>query len=101
MEYAIDQPIVFSKWVCDSRGDREATLTGRIGGHAGDSFIVLLDHKLEDGTRALVVHSESVRPLSCHWCLDTQKVAVTPFTIEQYETGTIPQAACPYCAPSA
>jgi len=35
---------------------------------------------------------------ACNWCLDTKRVAVTPFTTEQYTNGTIPMKECPYCS---
>ena len=94
MEYAIDQPVIYEYPLSGCRG------TGKIVGHSGEHFIISLDKPLRDGTRAMLVHSEVVRPLSCHWCLDTQKVYATPVTGAQIASGDIPKVDCP-CVRSA
>jgi hypothetical protein len=38
-----------------------------------------------------------VKPPACYWCLDAKRVAVTPFTTEQHDNGTVPVKECPYC----
>jgi len=91
MEYAIDQPVIFDEHL----GYGE--LTGKITGHSGEDFIITLDQRLHDGTRTVLVPAAIVRPLACHWCRDTQKVAASPVTGEQIASGGIPQVDCQYC----
>jgi hypothetical protein len=89
MEYALDQNVVFEHGV--------GSLTGKITGHFGDNFIITLDQKLDDGRETVLVPALAVRPLTCHWCRDSQKVYATPYTLAQAESGNIPTKDCPYC----
>lgn len=91
MEYCANQNVVYEQ---DGKN-----FTGQIVGHSGGDFIVLLDkhQQLADGSRAVLVPSGIVRPLTCHWCQDTKKVYSTPITGAQLESGDIPQKECPYC----
>ena len=89
MEYSLDQNVIYEHL--------GGEFTGKIVGQSGDYFIILLDQPLPDRTKAVLVPSAICRPLTCHWCRDTQRVAVTPFTLEQYNTNTIPMKECPYC----
>jgi hypothetical protein len=59
-------------------------------------YIVRLDQPTPDA-KAILVHENNLRLLTCHWCQDSQQVPVTPFTMEQYETNTIPTKPCPEC----
>ena len=85
--YPVDQAVLIS-----------GTASGKILGPASakNCYIVLLDQPLP-GAKAIIVHEDDLRILTCHWCRDTQKVDCTPFTIEQYETNTIPQRPCAEC----
>jgi hypothetical protein len=87
MEYALDQRVIYEHLGGDA--------TGKIVGESGDQFIIELDRPLNDGTRATLVPSEAVRPLTCYWCRDTQKVYATPVTLGQYQSGDIPMVDCP------
>jgi hypothetical protein len=76
--------------------------TGKVLG-AADADVCLENYYLVkidlpgEGPKAILVHEDNLKLLTCHWCRDTQQVPVTPFTIEQYETNTIPQKPCPEC----
>lgn len=59
-------------------------------------YIIKLDSPLK-GERAIIMPTSNIKPLSCRWCLDTKKVGVTPFTIGEYISKTIPDKPCPYC----
>jgi hypothetical protein len=105
MAYALDQIVIFSaEDMLRSRpSDAEyaelfaTQRTGKITGESGENFIVTLDQQLRDGTKTVLVPSGSVRPLTCYWCRDTQKVYATPVTKGQMESGDIPEKDCPYC----
>ncbi len=95
MEYSIDQSVTFEHW--------GSPLTGKIVGESGENFIVLLDHRLnngtkDDGTKAMLVPAGFVRPIACYWCADTKKVEGVPVTSAQIESRDMPQITCPYCA---
>ena len=91
MEYALDQDVIFEY------GKAAQTLTGRVTGHSGKSFIVTLDHRLRDGSKTVLVPAAIVRPLACHWCRDAKRVSATPIAEGQFESGDIPQVDCPLC----
>lgn len=89
MSYSVNQNVIF-----------DGSCTGKALGtdfNSLDRTIVLLDRPLTDGTKAVSVPTGELKSVACHWCRDTTKVAVTPFTTEQYETNTIPTKECPYC----
>lgn len=87
MEYASNQTVIY-EWLGKS-------FTGKIVGQNNPvNFIVLLDSPLHNGTRAVCVPSDIIRPLVCHWCQDTKKVNVQSFTGLESD---IPQKDCPYC----
>jgi hypothetical protein len=89
MEYSLNQTVAF-EYIAKTR-------TGKIIGHSGDNFIVLLDQKLAKGESAVLVPADRCRPLVCHWCLDKRKVPAGSFTKGQADTNTIPMVDCPYC----
>jgi hypothetical protein len=72
--------------------------SGKVMGPASASncYIVALDQPLP-GAKAIIVHEDDLRILSCNWCRDTKQVAQTPFTIDQYDTNTIPTRPCAEC----
>jgi hypothetical protein len=86
--YPVDQKVVFKFF-----GEE---LTGKVLGQTPDKgvYIVLLDQQMPD-TKALLVHEDDMRLLTCNWCRDTRQVAVTPLTGEQIESGNIPMKPCP------
>jgi hypothetical protein len=92
METIIDQPVIY-----DQRIYEHCKATGKIIGRYDLNLIILLDRPLRDGTKAVLVPSDIVHPLACHWCRDTKKVSVTPITGAQFESNDIPQKDCPYC----
>ncbi len=89
-EYSIDQAVVFD-------GKTTGKVLGKVSS-GSNIYIIRLDQPQPDGTKAIVVHADDLRLLTCHWCLDTKQMADTPFTTEQYDTNTIPVKECPYCS---
>lgn len=87
MEYAINQRVKYA----------HLGFTGKIIGHSGENFIILLDSPTSDGSSAVLTPADSVEPLDCTWCGDTQKITVPSFTMAQVEAGEIPEVDCPYC----
>jgi hypothetical protein len=91
--YPIDQTVL----LLDSKK------TGRVLGMTDHDvvddahYIVLLDQPTPEA-KAIIVHENNMRLLTCHWCRDTKQVAVTPFTEGQYNTNAIPTKECPYCS---
>lgn len=88
--YPVDQAVVI-----------DGETTGKILGPAFDvdinvHYIVLLDRPT-DSAKAVVVHEDSLQLLTCHWCMDTQRVGFSPMTQGQHETETFPTKPCPYC----
>jgi hypothetical protein len=92
METIINQSVIYDQRIYEHR-----QATGKVVGRYDENFIILLDSPLRDGTKAVVVPSDAVKPLACHWCRDSKKVAATPVTLGQYKSGDIPQKECPYC----
>lgn len=105
MEYSLNQNIIFygEDMLRGKLSEAEYAkvsgkkFTGTITGHFSDNFLVKLDFKLSDGCTAVLVPADACRPLTCHWCQDSKLVNDTPFTMGQYESGTIPMKECPYC----
>jgi len=85
--YPVDQAVLISDMA-----------TGKVLGpaSAANCYIVELDSPLP-GAKAIIVHEDDLRLLTCHWCRDTKKVAQTPFTREQQDTNTIPTRPCAEC----
>ena len=84
MEYSIGQHVVY---------EYGGKFTGKIAGQSGEDFIVLLDNPPRT-RKAVLVPSGIIRPLICHWCMDTKKIYVPSFTGLE---SVIPQVDCPYC----
>ena len=105
MEYSLNQNVVFfgEDMMRGKRSDEEyarvygVKFTGKIIGHFDDHFIVKLDQALPDGETAVLVHSDSCKPLNCHWCQDRKLTPVGSFTKGQADANAIPTEACPYC----
>ena len=105
MDYSLNQNVIFdSEEMFRGRlSDAEFAAiagtrrTGKITGHFSDYFIVSLDLKLPSGEESVLVPAGACKPLACHWCRDAKRVGVTPFTMPQYESKTIPTMPCPYC----
>jgi len=85
--YSVDQTVLIS-----------GIASGKVLGPASakNFYIVELDQPLP-GAKAIIVHEDDLRILTCHWCRDTKQVDQTPFTRDQYNTGTIPQRPCDAC----
>jgi hypothetical protein len=109
MDYSLNQNVIFDseEMLRGKLSDAEYNAiagtrqTGEITGHFSNYFIVWLDQKLANGEQSVLVPADACQPLTCHWCRDSKKVPVTPFTMPQYETNTIPTKDCPYCVPQA
>jgi hypothetical protein len=97
--YPVDQAVLFTFF--------GKTMTGKVLGQAPDKgvYIVLLDQTLPDA-KALLVHEDDMRLLTCRHCQDSQRVTVTGWTGEQAGwtapgvwdgPNTIPTKPCPYC----
>lgn len=105
MEYSLNQEVVFygEEALLGRLSDEEYAklfgkkLTGKVIGHFSDNFIVKLNQALSNGETAVLVGAYACKPLTCHWCLDTRRVPVTPFTIRQHEADAVPMTDCPYC----
>ena len=89
--YPVDQAVMFTFF--------GAEMTGKVLGQGPDPkvYIVLLDQRLPDA-KALLVHEDDMKLLTCHWCRDTQQVPATPFYNDGNPTPTQP---CPYCTEKA
>lgn len=76
----------------------DGEITGSVLGPAFDNanYIVLLDHPT-NATKAIIAHEDRMQLLTCHWCLDTQKVSSASFYGGQAENNCIPKEPCPYC----
>ena len=86
--YPVDQKVIFKFF-----GEE---LTGKVLGQAPDKgvYIVLLDQRMPEA-KALLVHEDDMKLLTCNWCRDTEQVPVTPLTGAMLESGNIPMKPCP------
>src|SRR5208283_3743154 len=98
--YSVDQNVVILN---TSTASNPSLATGKILGKTSGGagyYIVKLDRPTSEA-KAILVHEDELRLLTCHWCQDSEWVAVTPLTGEQIKTNTIPMKPCPYCTEKA
>ena len=105
MEYSLNQNVIFLAEdmlrgrlsEAEYNGITGTQRTGKVVGHFSEYFIIKLDATLPDGETAVLVPADACKPLVCHWCRDSKRVADTPFTMGQHEADALPTKDCPHC----